>query len=453
MEKNNNKNSSKINFPIESSLRDHSNQNHNLLDKIDTIQYKGLRIPRLFVPHPFSVNSPNTSTESKDTKLLKLPKIIKNENEIYIPIKEKNIINFNEGNKLKYYPKINNNTDFINNVEDKNLFNIFLKNDKNYNLIHPQNFVNISNSRLENKNIINNNLEKINSKDKIQNKINIINNNIYNINFPNFYNFNNPFFDLNEQNKLILKPLEKQDNIGKDNFTITFMDNSNANNQKTPKSLFVVNEMLNKDNIKEENNNKNQNTFLTNKRGRKQNKYNKKTHTAEDDDNILRKIQVHFISFITNFVNDIIKEFSKTRHAPLFKNVDYKLKKIVNHKYFQNMRSLKIADILQMDPSPKMKNHDKSVNVNIYNKICNLFPFMNNFLQIDFVTFFKEYYYNNNNNFIVNGRVIPLSERTKTFNNLINKNYSYKDKIKFIALNCFLGDEKAFDKLKFKTER
>ena len=251
MEKNNNKNSSKINFPIESSLRDHSNQNHNLLDKIDTIQYKGLRIPRLFVPHPFSVDSPKTSTESKDTKLLKLPKIIKNENEIYIPIKEKNIINFNEGNKLKYYPKINNNIDFINNVEDKNLFNIFLKNDKNYNLIQPQNFVNISNSRLENKNIINNNLEKINSKEKIQNKINIINNNIYNINFPNLYNFNNPFFDLNAQNKLILKPLEKQDNIGKDNFTITFMDNSNANNQKTPKSLFVVNEMLNKDNIKE----------------------------------------------------------------------------------------------------------------------------------------------------------------------------------------------------------
>ena len=69
-----------------------------------------------------------------------------------------------------------------------------------------------------------NNLEKINSKDKIQNKINIINNNIYNINFPNFYNFNNPFFDLNAQNKLILKPLEKQDNIGKDNYTITFMD-------------------------------------------------------------------------------------------------------------------------------------------------------------------------------------------------------------------------------------
>ena len=125
----------------------------------------------------------------------------------------------------------------------------------------------------------------------------------------------------------------------------------------------------------------------------------------------------------------------------------------MNHKYFQNMKSLKIAEVLQLDPSPKMKNHDKSVNKNIYNKVCTLCPFMYDFLQIDFVTFFKEYYFNNNNNFIVNGKVIPLSERTKTFKDLINKNYSYKDKIKFIALTCFLDDDKAMEKIKFKTER
>ena len=55
-------------------------------------------------------------------------------------------------------------------------------------------------------------------------------------------------------------------------------------------------------------------------------------------------------------------------------------------------------------------------------------------------------------NYTVNGKIIPLSEKTKNFNDLINKNYAYKEKIKFIALNCFLDDEKAMDKLKFKTE-
>ena len=91
----------------------------------------------------------------------------------------------------------------------------------------------------------------------------------------------------------------------------------------------------------------------------------------------------------------------------------------MNHKYFQKLKSLKIADILQMTPSPKTKNHDISVNKNIYTKVCNLFPFMNNFLQINFINFFKEYYFNNSKNYTVNGKIIPLSEKTKNFNDLI----------------------------------
>ena len=61
---------------------------------------------------------------------------------------------------------------------------------------------------------------------------------------------------------------------------------------------------------------------------------------------------------------------------------------------------------------------------------------MNNFLQIDFI----------------NGKFISLLDKTINFNDLIIKNYAYQEKIKFIALNCFLDDEKAMDKLKFKIE-
>ena len=71
----NNKNSSNINLSFEGSLNAPLKSNHNLLDKIDTIQYKGLRIPRLFVSHPFTVNSPKTSIESKDAKHLKIPNL------------------------------------------------------------------------------------------------------------------------------------------------------------------------------------------------------------------------------------------------------------------------------------------------------------------------------------------------------------------------------------------
>ena len=377
---------------------------------------------------------------------------IKKQNSLFESEKEKDVKNLIEENKPSIFSEIHNRNDLIKNMENKNIFNIFLGDDKNSNYIQSKNFENINKSIDENKKLINNNFEKENPYSIMQNKFNFINNNIYNINLPKLF-FSNPFNNVKDQQKLSLETFENN-NIEKDTSSLILSSSSKIEKQKNkPKSLFVVNEILNQDKTKEENENIFHCTLLTNKRGRKQiNQSNKKIHSALDDDNILRKIQVHYISFITNFINDIIRVFIKTRIVPYFKNIDYKLKKIVNHKYFQKLKSLKIADILQMTPSPKMKNHDSSVNKNIYSKVCNLCPFMINFLDIDFIKFFKEYYFNSNKNFTVNGKIIPLSEKTKNFDDLIKKNYAYKEKIKFIALNCFLDDEKAMDKLKFKTE-
>ena len=376
----------------------------------------------------------------------------KTENSLFESVKEKDVKNLIEENKPSIFSEIHNRNDLIKNMENKNIFNIFLGDDKNSNYIQSKNFENINKSIDENKKLINNNFEKENPYSIMQNKFNFMNNNIYNINLPKLF-FSNPFNNVKDQQKLSLETFDNN-NIEKDTSSFILSKSSSTIKEKNKsKSLFVVNEILNQDKIKEKNENKFQCTLLTNKRGRKQiNQSNKKIHSALDDDNILRKIQVHYISFITNFINDIIRVFIKTRIVPYFKNIDYKLKKIVNHKYFQNLKSLKIADILQMTPSPKMKNHDSSVNKNIYSKVCNLCPFMINFPDINFIKFFKEYYFNSNKNFTVNGKIIPLSEKTKNFNDLINKNYAYKEKIKFIALNCFLDDEKAMDKLKFKTE-
>ena len=100
-----------------------------------------------------------------------------------------------------------------------------------------------------------------------------------------------------------------------------------------------------------------------------------------------------------------------------------------------------------MRPSPKMKMHDISVNKNIYEKVCKLCPFIQEFLQQDFISLFKEYYNNKSRIYNLNGREITFSDRTKTFIDLINKNYAYKEKIKFIALNYFLEDDKASEKI------
>ena len=62
----------------------------------------------------------------------------------------------------------------------------------------------------------------------------------------------------------------------------------------------------------------------------------KKTHRGSDDDNVLRKIQVHFLSFIICFANDVVKALTDKK-LQQFKNLDYQKKKIVNHKYVEEL--------------------------------------------------------------------------------------------------------------------
>ena len=103
-----------------------------------------------------------------------------------------------------------------------------------------------------------------------------------------------------------------------------------------------------------------------------------------------------------------------------------------------------------MRPSPKMKIHHNLVNVDIYNKICNIIPFIKDYFQQDYVSLFKEYYYNKDKIFVINGKIISLSSKTRTYSDLVKKNYSYKEKFKFIALTYFLDIDTKPDL--FKTE-
>ena len=302
-------------------------------------------------------------------------------------------------------------------------------------------------------------------KEKIDKNYNYINNIILNnINYINVLYNNNLFSSFIIQKPINqIKRLEnssnKNENYNKssrkffndifpDSFSYLFSSSFNINSNKKSKSkyIFKVNTSPLRDEILQDNN------LLIKKRGRKQTKLkktNQRIHSAKDDDNILRKIQVHYLSFVTNFTNDIIRVFNVNNNVPFFKNIDYKLKKTVKHKYIEELKKKSIGEILQLKASPKLKVHDDSVNKNIYNKVCSLFPFMKIFLQRSYVSLFKEYYYNKNKIFIINGRFIPLSIKTKTFHDLTNKNYAYKEKLKYIAINYFLTKFKKFKKPNF----
>ena len=179
----------------------------------------------------------------------------------------------------------------------------------------------------------------------------------------------------------------------------------------------------------------------------------KKVHLGSDDDNILRKIQVHFLSFIICFANDVVRALTGKK-LQQFKNIDYEQKKIVNHKFVEDLKSKTIGDILKFNITPKMKNNEKQANKYIYENILKECPSIDEFFKMNYLTLFKEYYFNKNNIFQFNGKIIPLSEKTKekTFNYFIIKHHSYLEKIKYVCINYYLNCYKRMKKPNFTTK-
>lgn len=416
------------------SLKSFSN-NLNMFDRLSIIQYKGISIPRIPMERDNSINLVNALYSFKEN-------IESNE----IGKKGEETLCFSNGNKYKnneifnninknIYKRgrikncilqqkkenINKNNYLINSNEfknNKNKINILLKEKEYLELLPPQDIVSIINNETKNNNdfkvinnIISNNIDLIlshynsknNTKFSFFNNYNIINNiNILNFNFEP-----NNFPKINDSDSSLY---------------------TNTSN------IYKINKNISKNGMK----------ILD---------PNRRIHSASDDDNILRKIQVHFFSFIINFTNDVISTFSNDKDTPLFKNLDYQIKKVVKHSYVENLKKITISEILKFKVSPKMKTSDESVNKRIFNIIWAKFPSLHKFLQTNYLTFFIEYYYNSKNKKIeVNGIEIQLSNKTKTFNNLVEKNYKHKEKIKYVTINYFLNSYKRKKKPNFKTQ-
>ena len=188
------------------------------------------------------------------------------------------------------------------------------------------------------------------------------------------------------------------------------------------------------------------------KRSKKYVESNKKKHGKYDFDNIITKVQVHFIKFIINVSNDIIKTFLGKNTDLYFKDIDYNIKRNVKFSHLEYLKNLKLKDIITKNISKKFISLDRDHNEKVYNNIikanninCNyliinqtkkdspiilnqreISKFLNDFFNMNFLALFDLYYYKPepSNKIIINGIEIVLSKKTKTFSELINKNNS-----------------------------
>ncbi len=218
-------------------------------------------------------------------------------------------------------------------------------------------------------------------------------------------------------------------------------DNShNIQEEFTTKKPLVIKDIpnLNKFIVKEENNSSQDNipVLINNKRkrGKKSLKTinsHQKCHDNNRTDNLLRKIQVHYMSFIVSFLNIILKSLN---YKERFLKLDYQYKRNVNKDFVEALKKKTIREIICNDISNKYKHNPKNTNVLIYKKVKGE-KAIYNILEENYLNLFRKVYYKSNKMINLNeyglNKLIFLSNKVKMFKDLlrdINSNEVHQKK-------------------------
>ena len=167
---------------------------------------------------------------------------------------------------------------------------------------------------------------------------------------------------------------------------------------------------------------------------------NGKTHTKDAYDNINRKIQVHFINFLIDSINEILENNGIKKK---FLDIDYNIKKNVKNVNVENLKTKEIGQILCEDISTKNKNQykiDKTINKNLYSEIIKK-DAIRKILSEKYINIFNNIYYKNKRDLNDYGLNIKLSNKVKTYQDLLdknNKNSEYIEKINIFVKEYYL---------------
>ena len=171
-------------------------------------------------------------------------------------------------------------------------------------------------------------------------------------------------------------------------------------------------------------------------------------HSKNDFDNLISGIQVHFINFIINLSNDIIKSFTPPELEKdedfLFKDIRHDIKKNINFENFEKLKTSSVKEILDNPVSRKFKLKNKnyeSYNREIYdkaiNKKDNKKECLKEFFDMNYMTLFS-YYYNQKErleHIIIEGNKINLTKKTRSFSELYNKSNDERKKLLIKDIN------------------
>ena len=170
------------------------------------------------------------------------------------------------------------------------------------------------------------------------------------------------------------------------------------------------------------------NKYNKGKRGRKveerknTTKKPREVHGNKGFDNILRKIQVHFLTFMIYFCNDSLK-LELPLFPYFFKQINTDIKECVRHDYVEKLKKKSIEYFLKIDIAQKYKRYRINDNEIILNKTKGLSKWLDNVYKMNYLELFKLYYNQGNHldRIIYDTKEIILSPKTKPFYFLLEK--------------------------------
>ena len=174
--------------------------------------------------------------------------------------------------------------------------------------------------------------------------------------------------------------------------------------------------------------------FTLYKRGRKKDtekvgdNYNKEYyHNKLASDNLLKRVQTHYMTFIIDYANEVIHKFG---FKDDFVQPNSVYKKNVNKNNISLLKGKNIGYILSLDISPKFRTQNKIQNKILYEEVIKI-PILKNLFDENYISLFNDIYYKNKKdiNLIYDDKnYIIHFQKVKTFDALEDK-IKKKDKM------------------------
>ena len=181
------------------------------------------------------------------------------------------------------------------------------------------------------------------------------------------------------------------------------------------------------------------------KRGPKKKKETKKAeHNAWAKENIISKIQRHYLNFIVSFLNDSILSIlgEKKRKIIFFLNINNKIKSKSSNDHIAKMKKSTISDILKNSGiSDRYKYYDENTNkMNVEALIEH--PWFKEIFERKYLDLFLNYYNDEKplKELMIFDKKVILSKNTKSFYYLLHKKEELKDRIIYFCKKDYLSD-------------